>query len=223
MKTNKGYSYSYNYADLADVLDAVRPVLAKHGLAVAQTVMLESSLNSWLLHTSGQWIRSEYGVVLGEDVPDTPQARGSALTYARRYALCALLGIAAEEDDDGTASTAPGETRRTRRPAPKAPPKLADAIKRVAALPALPALATAAAWARETYAGDDLAAILSSVTNVTHAVIADRLGQAKDIETLNTLAGELGATPDLLTPDQMTAANEAIDKARVALTEGAQT
>jgi hypothetical protein len=97
-QTAKLGSYSYRYADLSDLLSAVRPVLAKHGLAVSQPLQSGAALilETILLHKSGQWLSSAYQV----ERHDKPQEQGSAITYARRYALAALLGIAAEEDDD---------------------------------------------------------------------------------------------------------------------------
>lgn len=94
-----GGSYEYNYADLADVLAAVRPILSAEGLAILQPIVWHSEplLITLLVHASGEWIESVYR--LGEY--DKPQEMGSAITYARRYALTSMLGIAAEDDDDG--------------------------------------------------------------------------------------------------------------------------
>lgn len=113
----KPYKYEYTYADLTDVLDATRPALSKHGLAVTQPIVRAAygpQVVTMLLHKSGQKLQSEYSLRLAEGVKDSPQAWGSAITYARRYSLCGLLGVAGEEDDDGTAATAPGETTRGR-------------------------------------------------------------------------------------------------------------
>lgn len=120
-------TYSYAYADLADILQAVRKPLSDNGLAIIQPVVdtpEQVVLVTRLLHASGQWIESTYPVEMYEK----PQETGSALTYARRYAITALLGIAAEEDDDGAAAQ-----KGTKRPpaAPKksgvtAPPKAGD-------------------------------------------------------------------------------------------------
>jgi hypothetical protein len=93
--------YQYSYADLGDVLSAVRPVLAKHGIALVQrTAHLQNGgvrLFTDLHHSSGQTIGSE--IDLGQG-PNNPQAHGGALTYLRRYQIVTLLGIAAEEDRD---------------------------------------------------------------------------------------------------------------------------
>jgi hypothetical protein len=90
----------YSFAPLPEIIDAVRPVLKKHGLAVIQLVQ-DRTLSTRVVHTSGQWIGSMYTL---PPVSDS-QAMGSAITYARRYSLCAILGIAGEDDEDGEAAT----------------------------------------------------------------------------------------------------------------------
>lgn len=91
--------FKSRYATLAAVRDTVAPVLSKHGLSVVQTTDFDGG--AWLvqtriIHTSGQWIESVYPFAI-----DKPQQMGSALTYARRYSLSMICGIASEEDDDG--------------------------------------------------------------------------------------------------------------------------
>ncbi|HYH64310.1 MAG TPA: ERF family protein [Urbifossiella sp.] len=95
------------YADLSAVIDALKPALAKHGLAYVQTTDLAADggivLVTTLLHKSGQWIRGTYPV---RPIKADPQGYGSALTYARRYALAAIAGVASvDEDDDGNAAS----------------------------------------------------------------------------------------------------------------------
>ncbi len=91
-----------NYADLAEIVTALRKALSDNGLAYMQTTMLENGgvvLVTTLAHKDGQWIRSFYPV---KPTQETPQGFGSAMTYARRYSLAAIAGVAAEgEDDDG--------------------------------------------------------------------------------------------------------------------------
>lgn len=103
------YEYDYKYADIADVLKGALPVLSKHGIAVTQaTSVVEGTMQliTTLHHTSGETLSSQYPVcaIGGGD----HQEMGKALTYARRYAFCPMIGIAAEEDIDakpeGTAS-----------------------------------------------------------------------------------------------------------------------
>ncbi len=95
--------YTYKYADLADVLRAVQPALTKHGLAQTQRtgiVWREDRANlviyTELRHESGERLVSEWPLALQQQ----PQQTGSLLSYYRRYALCALLGIAAEDLED---------------------------------------------------------------------------------------------------------------------------
>jgi hypothetical protein len=122
-------NYSYSYADLASILAAVRPALSENGLAIVQVITWGDG-HSWLvtrlLHSSGQSIESTYPL----REYDRPQEMGSALTYARRYSLTALLGIAAEEDDDGQAAgdgVPREETPRTQPPARFAKPAVKPA------------------------------------------------------------------------------------------------
>jgi hypothetical protein len=135
--TKSGGSYSYSYADLADALDAIRPILAKHGLAVVQDpVSRQRSIDVFttLLHESGECM--SFGP-LTFPTGDTPQAVGSAITYARRYALLAALGLATEDDDGQTARTTPstpaGSTKKSTRGAKgtPAPPRQENAPERM--------------------------------------------------------------------------------------------
>ena len=100
-KTANMQTYSYKYADLGDVMDAVLPILHKHGLALVQPPLSRDGMvgcKTTLLHESGAFV--EMGELL---LPSggTPQNAGSAMTYARRYAACSALGIVADEDVDG--------------------------------------------------------------------------------------------------------------------------
>lgn len=92
-----------DYATLAAVRNATIPVLAKHKIATVQTIGRDKdnmlALLTKLIHKSGQWIESSYP--LPESLlPHEPHAFGSALSYARRYSLGAICGIATEKDDD---------------------------------------------------------------------------------------------------------------------------
>jgi hypothetical protein len=96
-----GFSHSYQYADLADVLDHVRGPLTKNGLAIIQ-IVTPGMLITRLVHESGQMFESNYPL---PTIAVDPQSMGSAITYARRYSLCPLLGIAGETDDDAKEAT----------------------------------------------------------------------------------------------------------------------
>lgn len=96
--------YSYTYADFATSLDAIRPILAKHKLAIVQAPFMRENfvmLESRIIHESGEWVGNEYPVGMVTD----HRTMGSALSYARRYALFPLLGVQGEDDDDGEADS----------------------------------------------------------------------------------------------------------------------
>lgn len=110
--TRSGPGYEYRYADLADVLGAVRPVLARHGLAVSQDIVTAArciEVTTTLVHATGQTMT--FGP-LAFDAGGTPQQAGSAVTYGRRYALLAALGLATEDDDGATATQAATAARK---------------------------------------------------------------------------------------------------------------
>lgn len=91
--------FKSKYADLSSVWDACREPLTKNGLSVVQSLGLiegQQCLVSILGHNSGQWIKSVIVVKPGK--PDI-QAMGAAITYCRRYALAALVGVCPEDDD----------------------------------------------------------------------------------------------------------------------------
>lgn len=102
--------FKSKYADLSSVKDAVRDSLMNNGLTVSQfpdqTATGEPALTTILIHESGQWISGTYPLMV-TDKESTPQGYGSALTYARRYGLSAVLGVIADTDDDGNAATRP--------------------------------------------------------------------------------------------------------------------
>lgn len=111
---SKNPHFQSKYASLGAVYEACRTQCAAQGICITQlatTVDGRPAVWTMLGHTSGQWIRSL--LVVPADKP-TAQGMGSALTYGRRYALSAIVGIAADEDDDGNVA----ETQ-TRRPEPK--------------------------------------------------------------------------------------------------------
>ena len=103
--------FKSKYAPLNDVLNLVRPILSKHGLSVVQAPSGDGEniiVTTTLLHSSGEYIEFP-PLVLKADKP-TAQGAGSAITYARRYALSAILGISSEDDDDGNGAE-PGPTK----------------------------------------------------------------------------------------------------------------
>jgi ERF superfamily len=95
---------SFRYASLSSGLDIVRKVLGQHEIATLQTTIIDQdiqtvSLTTVLAHASGEWIASDWPVCTLSDMA-APRRMGAALTYARRYSLFTLVGIAGEDDLD---------------------------------------------------------------------------------------------------------------------------
>jgi len=115
--------FKSNYADLESVWDACRDLLAANGLSVIQlpgetivntvvanekeTVIAEMSLTTVLAHNSGEWISQQMSLPMSKI---DAQGAGSALTYMRRYALAAVVGVV-QADDDGNAASAPKQVK----------------------------------------------------------------------------------------------------------------
>ena len=122
LKDSKNPHFKSSYADLTSVMLACKDALAANDLAVLQLSRIHESgapvLVTRIIHTSGEHIEGEFPLVCKD--PNDPQKLGSAVTYARRYALAAALGITAD-DDDGQAAA--GHT-----PAPKPQPKPASSM-----------------------------------------------------------------------------------------------
>jgi len=100
----RGERPSYRYASLSTGLTIVRKALGRHQLAVVQTTQVDPDngqvdLTTPLVHGSGEWIAPRWPVCDGEARRD-PKLMGAALTYARRYSLFALVGVAGEDDLD---------------------------------------------------------------------------------------------------------------------------
>lgn len=121
--TKTGANFAYSYADLTDVTEKAFPLLSKHGLSFTASPTLDGErfvLAYKLLHTSGEFETGKYPLPMN----GTPQEFGSAITYARRYALTAITGIApGGDDDDAKAATykAPAQSwEPPKGPAPKA-------------------------------------------------------------------------------------------------------
>jgi hypothetical protein len=96
-------AYGYKYADLASCLDAIKKPLGNNGLSISQLVSQEGEkhvLITMLLHESGQWLKSMFSI---ENVVmkqcNSLQQLGAGITYARRYALSAMIGLTQEDDD----------------------------------------------------------------------------------------------------------------------------
>lgn len=116
--------FKSKYAELSTIVRTIQPVLRKHGLSVTQlTEDGENgvSVRTVLMHKTGEYIS---GVLRMRPVKDDPQGIGSAITYARRYGLSAILGIATDDDDDGAAASGTTSKSQTQKKqeAKKTPP-----------------------------------------------------------------------------------------------------
>jgi hypothetical protein len=99
VKDAENPSFGSKYADLSSVWEACRAPLAKHEIAIVQSPSTEGarvSVDTFVIHRSGQWMRGTLSVTAHED---SPQAVGSAITYLRRYSLQSFAGVAPADDD----------------------------------------------------------------------------------------------------------------------------
>ncbi|MFZ2957394.1 MAG: ERF family protein [Candidatus Ozemobacteraceae bacterium] len=101
--------FKSKYATLAAIMEACRPALSANGIAVVQGTSVEGEpirvmVTTILSHSSGEWIKETISI---KPAVDNAQGIGSAITYARRYSLAALVGIVSDEDDDGNAASQP--------------------------------------------------------------------------------------------------------------------
>jgi hypothetical protein len=118
----EGSGRLFRYAPLSSGLEIVRKTLGQHEIATVQTTAIDQAagivnLTTVLAHSSGEWIASDWPVCpIGE--AETPHRMGAALTYARRYALFTLVGIAGEDDLDAPDLISPSQpsSGRERRP-----------------------------------------------------------------------------------------------------------
>jgi hypothetical protein len=124
-----GSERSFRYAPLSSGLDIVRKTLSQYEIATVQTTSIDETagivrLSTVLAHASGEWIASDWPVCsIGETA--APHRMGAALTYARRYALFTLVGIAGEDDLDAPDLNAPTDPASgAQQPSPKKPGRL---------------------------------------------------------------------------------------------------
>lgn len=110
IKDSENPFFKSHYADLSAVWEAARIAITSNGLSVTQLINTSEGNNinveTILLHESGEWISGAFNMPY---LKVDPQAVGSAITYARRYALAAIIGIVADEDDDGNKAAEKGQ------------------------------------------------------------------------------------------------------------------
>lgn len=117
-KKSENPFFKNKYAALPDILSAIAEPLKNAGLIILQMpkhTEKGNTLETVLMHTSGEWISEEY---MMNPVKNDPQSMGSAITYARRYAIGAVLNLNIDIDDDGNKASEP-----VRQEAPKPAPR----------------------------------------------------------------------------------------------------
>jgi len=125
-KSSENPYFKSSYADLSAVWEVAQKPLADNGLAVMQPISSTVDgrsvhVTTLLVHVSGEWVSSTFTLTPKADKAEpfiSPQALGSAVTYGRRYALAAMLGIVSE-DDDGEGAEGRGNHKPAARPAPQ--------------------------------------------------------------------------------------------------------
>lgn len=139
--------FKNKYADLSAIWEACRPALSKHGIAVVQSPSADGArvtLTTLLVHGSGEWIEAALEMTAQQN---TPQGIGSCITYARRYALASMVGVAPEDDDGNAASQ--GTTSGPRAvAAPSTPDGFEDWLLDLEATAANGSEALEAAWTK---------------------------------------------------------------------------
>lgn len=124
--------FKSKYANLADILDVIREPLQTNDLSFVQFPEGENALTTMLMHSSGEWIQATY---IMKPTKNDPQGQGSAITYQRRYALGAILGLNIDDDDDGNqASKPPIQTKDESKELPWLNPKTQNWIDCIGAL-----------------------------------------------------------------------------------------
>ena len=102
-KTEVNPFFKSKYADLATILKGINAPLQKAELAVVQVPECGNKLTTRVIHTaSGEWLEGTYDMTPKDA---SPQSQGSAITYMRRYAISAILGLNVDEDDDGNSAS----------------------------------------------------------------------------------------------------------------------
>jgi len=103
--------FKSKYASLSNILDVIHDPLQESGLIFSQLPTDANGLTTILMHAeSGEFIQATYEM---QPTKNDPQGRGSAITYQRRYALAAILGLNIDDDDDGNAASQPASQQTT--------------------------------------------------------------------------------------------------------------
>ncbi len=124
-------AYSYKYAQLDQLFDIIRPLLAKHGLSFIQPPQLNNNeenleVETWILHESGQYISSSLTMPINFEMKgsNAMQKIGTAISYAKRYAIMGMLGFCQKDEDDDGESNTKDKPEFKKRPPTEEPPRL---------------------------------------------------------------------------------------------------
>lgn len=153
IKDSNNPHFRSKYADLGNVMDACIPALNANGIAVFQpTIDIDGErfVETVLIHTSGEELRCRVPLIVGKN---DMQGYGSAVTYARRYGLMTMAGVAPEDDDGNAAAKAPPPEPRRKQPPPEPKP----------AAPSMDEINAAADNLRAAESMDDLQSIFLSL------------------------------------------------------------
>ena len=203
---------TFRYAPLASGLDIVRKCLGRHEIAVVQTTAIDQEaglvrLTTMLAHASGEWLSSDWPVCAIAETA-SPHRMGAALTYARRYALFAMVGIAGEDDMDAPDLDPPipernqtlgSDQQARRKPAPspildaEQSAKLRDEL--IAQIEQLGSADDAAEWARRNIAAKNT--LTAADANTVESRFQARLIALDRAQLDSTPAADDRGRPDL--------------------------
>lgn len=168
-KTAANPFFKSKYAPLSTVVEVTQPILAKHGLAVSQHPTTlpsgEPALTTHLLHASGQALSSTMQLYAAKH---DPQGQGAAITYARRFAYMAVLGLVADDDDDGNTATRAKQSEPVKSPSEVARAGLLAVCKKKKLDPG-----TVAARFATDYGHDIKDAQAATITAFTEVIVSE--------------------------------------------------
>ena len=165
-KNSQNPHFRSKYADLAEIINTVRPILSKHGLSVTQFPSFDGTLahvETIIAHESGEWMS---GTTSSPVQKADPQGIGSATTYLRRYSLAAVCNLAQEDDDANAASKTPKQpAQQPQRPSAQAP-KPAPAARPAAQAKPVPATKATLEALASYYASDPAEVMLDDINEM---------------------------------------------------------
>ena len=132
-KSSNNPFFESKYADLKDVIECVKEPFADNGLSFVQFPISNdgfAGVETVIMHSSGEWISNEYMLKVSKN---DPQGIGSAITYARRYALQAACGVPSEDDDGESAMGRTSKQKKAPEPKPEPKQTKTEAIELLAA------------------------------------------------------------------------------------------